>query len=129
MALGSITFFIIGIQESIWREIGMAAFVWRTFIEVITLIIFFSLIMLIINKRPFSKNLTWSIRIIGILFAIAAFVIPRLQGYESSGIEIFASGSFVLIDGAILIPGLLLIILGNIIMAGFDMQKEIDEIL
>lgn len=41
----------------------------------------------------------------------------------------FLCGDFVLIDGKMLVPGILLIVLGNLVMAGFDMQKEMDEIL
>ena len=51
------------------------------------------------------------------------------EGYQSSGYEFLSRGSFVLIDAAIFIPGLLFVILGNIIMEGFSMQKEMDEIL
>ena len=63
------------------------------------------------------------------MFVAASIVIPRLGGYQSSGFEICSYGSFVLIDGMFLLPGLLLIVLGRIIMAGFVMQKELDEIL
>ena len=66
---------------------------------------------------------------IGILLLTASFVIPRLEGDQSSGYEFLSRGSFVLIDAAIFIPGLLFVILGNIIMEGFSMQKEMDEIL
>ena len=66
---------------------------------------------------------------IGILLLTASFVIPRLEGYQSSGYEFLSRGSFVLIDAAIFIPGLLFVILGNIIMEGFSMQKEMDEIM
>lgn len=118
-----------GIQQSVWNEIGAASFTWNAFRTVIMILIFGSLVKIAVDEKPFSKTLTWSIRIIGLLFVIASFTIPRLEGYQSSGFEIFSSGSFVLIDGAILIIGLLLIILGNIVMAGFSIQKEMDEIL
>ena len=38
-------------------------------------------------------------------------------------------GDFVLIDGVEFLAEVLLIILGNVVMAGFVMQKEMDEIL
>ena len=84
---------------------------------------------LLYTSKPFSGTLTWCIRIIGALFVLASLVIPRLDGYQPSDFRILSSGDFVLIDGSILIFGLLLIILGNIVMAGFSMQKEMNEIL
>lgn len=118
-----------GIRESLWNEIGMAFFAWKILLSVSTLIIFIGLLKIAVDKKPFSKTLTWSIRIIGFLFVFASFMIPRLSGYQTSGFELFSSGSFVLIDGVIFVPGLVMIILGSIIMAGFTMQKEMDEIL
>lgn len=59
----------------------------------------------------------------------AALLLPRLQGYESSGFEILHFGDVTLIDGFILLPGLLLLILSSLIESGFTMQKEMDEIL
>ncbi len=93
------------------------------------IILFVSLIKIAIDKNPFSRTLTLGIRIIGILFSAGAIVIPRLSGFQSSGFDIFSWGRFVFIDGAFFLPGLLMIILGRIIMAGFEMQKEMDEIL
>ena len=90
---------------------------------------FVLLIKILIDEKPFSSTLTKGIQFSGLLFVIASIVIPRLGGYQSSGFEICSYGSFVLIDGMFLLPGLLLIVLGRIIMAGFVMQKELDEIL
>lgn len=119
-----------GVRDCVWAESGAAPFVWKIFQTAIMLLIFLSLVKIAVDEKPFSKTLTWCIRIIGILLAAASAVMPRLEGYRSSGFEILsAGGGRPLIDGAILLAGLLLIILGNIIMAGFYMQKEMDEIL
>jgi predicted transporter len=120
---------IAGIRENVWNEVGMASFVWKIFLTVIIVLLFCSLVKMAIDEKPFSGTLTWCIRIIGALFVLASLVIPRLDGYQPSDFRILSSGDFVLIDGSILIFGLLLIILGNIVMAGFSMQKEMNEIL
>lgn len=117
------------ITDSAWRQTEQAAFAWYMVLTVIMILIFVSLVKIVADKKPFSKTLTWSIRMIGILLLIASFTIPRLAGYRSSGYDLIAWGNYVLIDAAAFIPGLLLIILANIIMAGFYMQKEMDEIL
>ena len=88
-----------------------------------------TLVKILVDEKPFSKTLTWCIRIMGVMFMASAVIFPRLSGFQSSGFDIFASGDFVLIDGKMLVPGILLIVLGNLVMAGFDMQKEMDEIL
>ena len=68
-------------------------------------------------------------RVIGVLFVLGSFIIPRLSGYQSRGFEFFSFGGFVFTDGFILLPGLLTLILSRLIEAGFEMQREKDEIL
>ena len=107
----------------------IASFASREVYYLVILIAFALLIKILIDEKPFSSTLTKGIQFSGLLFVAASIVIPRLGGYQSSGFEISSYGSFVLIDGMFLLPGLLLIVLGRIIMAGFVMQKELDEIL
>ena len=57
------------------------------------------------------------------------FFFPRLSGYRDSGFEIMHFGSVTLIDGSILMIGVLLLIFAGIIKEGFSMQKELDEVL
>ena len=98
---------------------------------------FISLVKIAIDQKPFSKVLTCCIWIIGGMVTAASIVFPRLEGYQSSGFELFSGfkifsflgGSRVLIDGAILLPGLLLITLGFLIKAGFELQRDMDEIM
>lgn len=118
-----------GIIVQEWTLSGFQDFAWRTLLFSSSIISFIGLVEIAVNEKPFSKILTFCVKLIGGLFTASAFLIPRLPGYSSSGFEIFSCGSFVLIDGAILIPGLLLIILGGLISEGFHMQKEIDEII
>lgn len=117
------------VRQSAWNRIGMADFVWEMILFIIGIIVLGSLIKIVVDKKPFSKTLTWSIHIIGILLVITSLLLPRLNGYHSSGFEILSYKNAVFCDGYILLPGIVLIILGNVIMAGFDMQKEMDDIL
>lgn len=128
-SIGGISGVIWEIQNGALRGDGRAFLAREILMSVTGIIIFVSLIKIVIDEKPFSKTLTWSIRIIGILFVAASIIIPRLSGFQSSGFDIFSYGKFILIDGALLFPGLLLTILGNILMAGFEMQKDMDEIL
>ncbi len=88
-----------------------------------------ALLQVVFGKKLFSKNLVACIRWVGILFAVAAVVMPRLQGYVSSGFELFSAASFVLIDGWLITIGLLFITMGALIKIALEMQKEMDEIL
>ena len=79
--------------------------------------------------KVFSRTLTICVWLIGAVITAASMGIPRLPDYQSSGFEILSHGNFVLIDGAILIPGILLAILGSLIQEGFKLQKDEEEIL
>lgn len=63
------------------------------------------------------------------MITASSFILPRLSGYRDSGFEIMHSGSVTLIDGSILMIGVLLLIFAGIIKEGFSMQKELDEVL
>lgn len=90
---------------------------------------FISLVKIAADKKPFSKILSVAVQMIGGLFLLASVVFPRLPDYTSSGFELLSKGTFVLIDGWTLLPGLLLTILGCLINAGSKIQEEIDEII
>ena len=129
-SIGGVIFLIRGVVSEMWREGGVSEFVRKGFFYLNTLFIWIALIKIAIDEKPFSKTLTWILRTIGILFLVASCIMPRLPGYQESGINIIWTKEFgTLCDGALLIPGLLLIIFSSIIRAGFDMQKEMDEIL
>lgn len=110
-------------------EIEMMDGAWQLLLTASMLCCFLSLIKIARDKKPFSNILAYCLWVVGVLFTVAAVIFPRLSGYQTSGFEIFSQGSFVLMDGAILLPGLLFILFGSLIKAGFQMQKEIDEIL
>ena len=77
-----------------------------------------------VDEQPFSTTLTRGFSFIGILFMLVSVLIPRMGGYRSSGIELCSYGFFVLCDGVYLIPGILLIVLGRIIRAGFTCKES-----
>ena len=122
-------FMAIGITKSIWIEIGITRFAWQALGAVSTLCCFIFLMKLALSQQSFSRLISLCVWTIGGLFSAAALLFPRLPDYQSSGFEIISRGDFVLIDGAILLPGLLLVILGSLVDMGFRMQKEIEEIL
>lgn len=126
---GGVYFLIRSIWERPWEEMGAAGFAWKAFLYLVMICAFVSLIKIAIDEKPFSRTLTYCVRVIGGLFVTAALLMPRLQGYEPSGFEILHFGNVTLIDGFILLPGLLLLILSSLIETGFTMQKEMDEIL
>ncbi|MBQ2802005.1 MAG: DUF2975 domain-containing protein [Lachnospiraceae bacterium] len=91
--------------------------------------IFISLIKILIDESPFSKTLSYCMRIVSVLYLAGAVLFPRLSGYEPSRLRIFSSADFVLIDGAVLMFGAILYILSMLIEEGFKLQKELDEVL
>lgn len=118
-----------GIAGRVWLEIGGAEFAWRALIYLVLICCFVSLCRIAYDERPFSRTLVRCLRVIGGLFVLGSFIIPRLSGYQSRGFEFFSFGGFVFTDGFILLPGLLTLILSRLIEAGFEMQREKDEIL
>ena len=126
---GGLLFLCRGIAGRVWLEIGGAEFAWRALIYLVLICCFLSLCRIAYDERPFSRTLVRCLRVIGGLFVLGSFIIPRLSGYQSSGFEFFSFGGFVFTDGFILLPGLLTLILSRLIEAGFEMQREKDEIL
>lgn len=105
-------------------------FAYAELYEVVMLIVFTTMCRLLMNKRPFSKSLVNAMQWIGGLFTAAAVLIPRLPGYTSRGYDILAlSEDFILIDGQLFVAGMLFLILARLVKEGFEMQREMDEIL
>lgn len=128
-SIGGIWFFIRAVRDSSWNESGINAFAWRSLMFLCMFCAFIALVKIAIDEKPFSKTLSVCLWSIGTLVIAASVLFPRLPGYQSSGFELFSSKNFVLIDGMILVTGILFIILGSLIKAGFEMQKEMEEIL
>ncbi|MDO5424204.1 MAG: hypothetical protein Q4F41_10795 [Eubacteriales bacterium] len=122
-------FFVRSFSTHPWEEIGAAGFAWKCLTYLTAICVLVSLVKIALDEKPFSRTLAVCVRLIGGMFLAASVVIPHLSGYTFSGFAIGKAGSFVLADGMILLPGLLLLLLGSLIQAGFDTQKEMDEIL
>lgn len=120
-----------GIYRQLWKSMGLTAFSWKVLIYICVLCCFVSLIKIAVDEKPFSGILSICVRAIGILIVAASVIFPRFSDYQSSGFEIFSipDKNFVLIDGTILLVGILFCILAALIKEGFRMQTEIDEIL
>ncbi|MDO4338876.1 MAG: DUF2975 domain-containing protein [Eubacteriales bacterium] len=128
-SIGGVWSMISMIKDGSWSEIGINAFAWRSLMFLCMFCAFIALVKIAIDEKPFSKTLSVCLWIIGGLIIAASIVFPRLSGYRSSGFELFSGKNFVLIDGMILVVGILFIILGSLIKDGFEMQKEMEEIL
>lgn len=118
---------IYGFYDHIWIKIGTVKFAWQILRSLCVFLSLASLVKIAVDEKPFSKTLTTAVWIIGGLFLLASIIIPRLPDYSFSGFAIIKYKTFILIDGWILLPGILLIILGCLIKAGFELQKETDE--
>ena len=79
--------------------------------------------------RPFTRVLVRCVGLIGGMIAVSSAVFPRLSGYVPSGISVFSSGDFVLIDGAQLLAGLLLLVLAGLLKEGTHLQCELDDVI
>lgn len=128
-SLGGIWFFVAAFRQSLWNEIGINAFAWKSLMFFCVFCAFIALVKISIDEKPFSKILSVCLWLIGGMFIAASVLFPRLPEYQSSGFELFSGKNFVLIDGMILVPGILFLILGSLIKEGFEMQKEMEEIL
>lgn len=106
-----------------------ASFVSNLIFYVIIACVFVSLLQMTIEEKPFSRTFVRCMNIIGVILCAAAILIPRLSEYHSSGLDIISVGKFVFCDGTYLTLGLLFLILARLLKTGFEMQKEMDEIL
>ena len=82
-----------------------------------------SVFRMMTSDKPFSRTLTQCTRLEGILLAAASIVFPLLPGYQASG------STFFFCDAVLLLPGVLLLILAELLREAFEMQKEQTEIL
>ena len=129
LCISSIGQIIIALKEKILQSPDLIPFAWKCLFFLCTLCCFVSLIKLIRSDNPFSRTLVACMKIIGFLVMTSSVLFPRLPGYHSSGFDICSYGDFVLIDGAILSIGILIVIFSFLIHEGFHMQTDLDEIL
>lgn len=129
VSIGGISFFFHELTPNAFESVGYVRFTWHIIFYLCNLCTFILLLQILCTKKPFNKTIVSCIKIISYIFLLASFLIPRLPDYTSSGLEIFAIGDFVTIDGNILIIGLIIYIFSYLIEEGFKMQNEIDEIM
>lgn len=82
-----------------------------------------AVLKMMFSEKPFSKTLVQCTRLEGVLIAAASAVFPLLPGYRGSGM------TFFFFDGILLLPGILLIIMAELLKEAFAMQEELNEIL
>lgn len=129
LSIGSIYFFVQSLMQQSWLQMGAKMYADHVLLGISVICAFIGLLAIAIKESFFTGILVGTVRIIGILFTLASFMIPRLPGYQSSGFDIFSSGNFVLIDAMYLLPGFMLLLLSSLIHEGFRMKKESEEIL
>lgn len=112
-----------------WSDLSAISLAWKVLIYICMLCCFLSLIKIALDEKSFSKILSFCIRLIGLLLIIASFVFPRLNGYQFSGFAIMKYKDFVLIDGMILMIGLIILVFGFLLKDGYQMQSEIEGML
>lgn len=126
--LVGIIYIMVGISGSVWNNIGVVQFAMDIVSYLPMMCVFAALVMLVASEKPFTKTLTVCMRIIAGIYAVAAVILPRLEGYSTS-FEIINLGNGPLIDGNMLTIGIVIWVLSTIIKEGFDIQKETEEIL
>ena len=130
LSIGGVVILAEGITAQVWESDRFVTFCYNLLFCLIAFCSFLSLIKIIVDEKPFSKTLTVSMNLIAVLTLLASFLFPRIPGYVSSGFEILRlSADFILLDGKIFLTGLFLLILSRLIGTGFEMQKEMEEIL
>lgn len=82
-----------------------------------------SILKMMISDKTFSGTLVWCTRLEGLLITAASIIFPLLPGYHASG------STFFFCDAVLLLPGLLLIIMSELLKEAFEMQNELNEIL
>lgn len=126
MSFAGISYLVAGISSKMWLEDGINAFLYQSLMCISILLCFIALINIAIVKKPFSKILVWCTMAIGSIFTLAAFIFPRFEGYKCSGFRIISTGKFTLIDGSLLMLGLLGLLFSKVIQYGFAYQIEAD---
>ena len=76
-----------------------------------------------LSDKTFSKTLVQCTRLEGYLIAVASVIFPLLPGYQASG------STFFFCDLVLLLPGVLLIIMAELLKEAVAMQKELNEVL
>ena len=82
-----------------------------------------SVLKMMLSDKTFSKALVQCTRLEGYLIAVASVIFPLLPGYQASG------STFFFCDLVLLLPGVLLIIMAELLKEAVAMQKELNEVL
>lgn len=119
----------VDIVSQIWKTQGWYEISWEILIEVIMICSTVVLIKISLaeDERPFSKGGIWGVRVIGISMVVCSFLFPILNGSSTFFVELKHWNLGVELE--LLLPGLLILVLGELLKAGVRMQGEIEEIL
>jgi predicted transporter len=93
---------------------------------VFIIFLFFALVSIKIEKKPFSENVSRIITVLGIIFILSAFILPQINGYKELGLVFLQMKNFTLMDGYLFLFGILFLLFAQLIKYGVLYQKEID---
>ena len=123
--LGTLT---LGGINMLWSS-PQAYFVAKTLLFLFTMsMVCIGLCIIAFKKNPFSATISMLGRIVGIIWIVVSFILPRMEGFVGSFV-IFSNGKGALMDGETLITGIILIIFSYILHYGYQYQKIQDEII
>lgn len=124
ISLAGTIFIFLGVHNSIWNTKGLNYLLNHGIFFLSVILCFISLVTIAILKKPFSKILVRCFMGIGSLLTLAALIFPQINGYKTSGFDIFTTDRFTLFDGSLLMIGLLGILFSQILKYGFLYQKS-----
>lgn len=112
-----------------WHDLSDISLAWKSLVYLCVFCCFVAFIKIALDEKSFSRVLSFCIQLIGILWIMSSILFPRLNGYQFSGFAIFKYNDFILIDGMILMIGMMILIFGFLLKDGYQMQKQIDEMI
>ncbi len=126
ISLSGLAFFSYGIANRVWVEKGTSFFLNNSLFFVAFFLCFASLVNIARTRRPFSKILVLCTMSIGTIFVAASVIFPHISGYITSSFQIMSKGDKSLIDGMLLMIGVLCILFSRVIRYGFLYQNNTD---
>ena len=116
---------------NVWTVIGFSNFLYHLTWNIAILIFFFTILFLYWSHKAFHQILAKGMNIIGILFLVVAFIVPRISDSVSvpSGMSFIRYHDFILADGVYINLGVICLLVGVLFLNGYRLQNEVDAIL
>ena len=92
-------------------------------------ICFMIMIVIVKEKKPFSKILVRGIKIIAYSLIVSSGLFCLIPGFYFPRFVVFSLGEKIYLDGVVLTIGIIVLIFAKLIQYGFEYQKEYDLIV